>query len=85
MSTDHVVLAVSVVLVAVTLTLSSQVNIQWIWLTMVILANLARVILGGSCFQASLYERLGVRRGDTFTRNALATRNALDMIGGQRY
>lgn len=66
MSTDYIILAVSIVIVAATLALAALHNVFWVWVTVFVLANLVRGGTTGRCPQARALVRLGFKPGRAF-------------------
>jgi hypothetical protein len=66
MSLDRAVMAFAGVLVLISLALATWVSPLWIWLTVLVGANLLQAAFTGFCPAAMIFKRLGLRPGEAF-------------------
>ena len=66
MSIDRIVLAVAGVFILLSLLLAVYVNINWLWFTAFVGANLLQSAFTGFCPMASILKKLGMRPGAAF-------------------
>ncbi|MBF0129171.1 MAG: DUF2892 domain-containing protein [Alphaproteobacteria bacterium] len=66
MTVDHFVFMLTGVLVVASLALAVHLSVYWVWVAIFAVANLARAAASGTCPQARLLQRLGMRPGPTF-------------------
>jgi hypothetical protein len=66
MSIDRIVLAVAGAFILLSLLLAVYVNINWLWFTAFVGANLLQSAFTGFCPMASILKKLGMRPGAAF-------------------
>jgi hypothetical protein len=66
MSIDRIVLAVAGTFILLSLLLAVKVNINWLWFTAFVGANLLQSAFTGFCPMASILKKLGMRPGAAF-------------------
>jgi hypothetical protein len=66
MSIDRIVLAVAGTFILLSLLLAVYVNINWLWFTAFVGANLLQSAFTGFCPMASILKKLGMRPGAAF-------------------
>jgi hypothetical protein len=67
MSIDRVVLAFAGVVILVSLLLGVKFNLNWLWLTAFVGANLLQSAFTGFCPLAKILKAMGVKPGEAFS------------------
>jgi hypothetical protein len=66
MSIDRIVLAFAGAVILVSILLAVYVNINWLWLTAFVGANLLQSAFTGFCPMAMILKKLGIQPGPAF-------------------